>query len=218
MSNDAPFVSTELTPFWGKNYWDQQPWPKPFLKGKPLLVNDIFVRVDDIPSYAVYADYGNRRAVSVETTSGSTYLNPSKCQGYVLRPNEFFADIGLVNVPTTRLRFRCMTLEEINEARESHIYTRPFGRDFRMKYDVFGEYKNVPNNDQHGQIDSSLRLRAFNHALHKKRQEIVEKIGQRGLNWNFDKLMNATYDDAKMTEMFRKKIPPPPPGSNTGRE
>lgn len=218
MSNDNPYVSGNLLDVWGKNYWDQQPWPKPFLKGKPLLVNDTFVRVDDIPSYAVHSQYGVRSGISVETSNGATYLNPTKCQGFVLRPNDLNYDINMISYPTPTLRFRCMSEREIEEARKDHVFSRSYGHHFKGHYETYTEYKNVPDNKEHGQGDAALRLRAFNLALHRKRQEIASKMAERGLNYDYDKFFNLTYDQGKMKTLFRKTVPPPPPGSNTGRE
>ena len=207
---------------WPKLYDEFTPWPtEPKIKGKPILVNDTFVRVDDVTAYTVYARYGERHPIVVASSMGDKGLAMNACQGHVLAPNHDLSNASQpgTNKFTASLRSRCMTETELIEARKDHIFARTLSSPWTEKREVSVEVLNVPGKENaHSLQDGDLRLRAFNKALHKRRQEIAAKMAERGLKWDYDKFFTSSYDDVKMSDLFRRKVPPPPSELKTGRE
>lgn len=204
-----------------KVYSELSPWTEPKLKGKTVLVNDTFVRVDDIPSYALFAKYGERHPIMITSSMGKTGLAMNACQGHVVAPDYDYNHAFLPGTkrPTYYLRSRCMTEDELVEARKDHIFARSHSASWEAIKETSVEIVNVPGKEvEQGIMDGDLRLRAFNKALHKRRQEIAAKMAERGLKWDFDKFFNATYIEDKMSELFARKVPPPPSELKTGRE
>lgn len=172
------------------------PWPKEGgilpvgKKGKNLLINDTFIRVDGVNWVAVRSNIGQYMPIEVITAHDEVTIQTPKCEGYVLHPMPRWIKSW------NPLHLRCMTPREVKEAEKDHELVRWLPQ--RMGNVGFetlkGEWYNTP--EHNGDNETNLRTQAFNRVLHRKREELARKWGN-GYDW--EKLITSTFKDQYFT-------------------
>lgn len=171
-------------------------FPENPAKGKVFLVNDTYIRVDGVDFVNIRADVGKYRVIEINTGYGMNRLITPKCEGYVFAPVSRWMRDGVATAEP--LMSRCMTGKELLDAEKDHVFLRNV-RYYKvpMDYTLWVEYSHAKDDF----LDSfaKQRLMAFNRVLRKKREEENLRRHEKGEKYDYEDLMNSTYDPKKHT-------------------
>lgn len=178
------------------DFKDLVAWPEDLPKGKNFLVNETYVRVDGIDWFMIKSNVG--KYMPIEITSGVKFhsmIQTPVCEGYVFAPN---ARHYVQHAGAQHLMYRCMRGEEIEAAKKDAVFLKnSFTHNAFPEKAIWAEYRHSTND--FGETDANLKLQAFNRALHKKRVAENLKRHNEGKKYDYEKLMNSTYDPKKHT-------------------
>ena len=178
------------------NWRDFVPWPEDLPKGKNFLINDTYIRIDGVDWFNVKSNVGKYKPIEIHTGVKYRNLLPTPvCEGYVFAPN---ARRFIESSTAPHLMYRCMRGEELEAAKKDAIFLKESYSFYQYpERSIWAEYRHSTND--FGETDGNLKLQAFNRALHKKRVAENLKRHAAGKKYDYEDLMNSTYDPKKHT-------------------
>jgi hypothetical protein len=177
------------------SHQDMFNWPKNLPKGKNFLVNDTFIRVDNVNYVNIRSSVGKYKPIEINTGIGTHLITTPVCEGYVMTPMPRWL-VGAFG--SQKMAQRCMNQADLNEAEKDHIFLRNvehFYQNDENRLWIEMYQKTGDWGDSYG----SHRLVAFNRVLHKKREEENLKRHAEGKPYDYVDLINSTFDPDKHT-------------------